>query len=172
MKRRDLSFGLDFGDMLRGIRGLLDTVQNVDEQGRSTIHKIGQFSSSNPSKIKVACNFNVKIGELKDSNLHSFRNLQAGAGEFENKRIKEPIVKVFDEEDYIVVISELPGIEENQIQLQIIDSCLKLCASGVQNYQATIPLPCPVDEKTIIYLYEKGTLEITVRKKRKLEGGQ
>lgn len=165
MKKRELSFGLDLGDLLRGLGGLLDTVQKVDEQGRSSINNRGQFGSNDPPKKKVACNFNVKIGELKDFNLHAFSNLQAGAGEFENKRTMEPVVNVFDEEDYILVISELPGIEENQIQIQIIDSCLKISAFGVQNYRGTIPLPCSVDEKTISYLYKKGVLEITVRKK-------
>jgi len=149
MKIRDLAFGLDLENVLRGLGGLLDTVQKADEQGRSTINKIGQFDSTDPQKIKVACNFNMKIGKLKD----------------ENQRTMEPLVNVFDEEDYILVISELPGIEENQIQIKIIDSCLELCAFGVQKYQVTIPLPCTVDEKTIIYLYKKGILEITVLKK-------
>jgi HSP20 family molecular chaperone IbpA len=161
MKRKEVSFGLNLGDLLRGLGGILDTAQNVDGKGRSTVHKIGRFGSNNPSKIKLECNFNMKMGDL-----------QAGASKFENNRTMEPIVNVFEEEDYILVISELTGIEENQIQIRIIDSCLEIYAFGVQNYQATIPLPCSIDEKTIIYQYKKDTLEITIRKKRKLKEGQ
>ncbi|HWQ42966.1 MAG TPA: hypothetical protein VN456_13140 [Desulfosporosinus sp.] len=155
MKRGELSFGLNLGDLLRGLGGLLDTVQKGDEQS-STIHKREQLGSNNSAKLKVACSYNVKIGELKDA--------------FKNKRTLEPITNVFDEEDYIRVISELPDIEENQIQIQTGGSCLEFSAFGVQNYRATISLPCSVDEKTIIYQYKEGILEITIRKKHLLEG--
>gem|GEM_PF-5867292 len=137
----------------------MDTTQNVEGKGRSTVHKIGRFDSNNPSKMKAVCKFNI----------HSLSDLQAGAIEFENNRTIEPVVNVLEEDNYIIVISELPGIEENQIQIQIIDSCLELCAFGVQKYQATISLPCLVDEKTILYQYKKDTLEITMRKRPQLE---
>ncbi|MHB8126380.1 MAG: Hsp20/alpha crystallin family protein [Desulfitobacteriaceae bacterium] len=164
MKKKDLSVGFDLGNLLRGLGGLLETLQKVDNQGCHEINKIGQFGSSDPQKLKGVYDFKVRFGELNDSSIQPFGSLRTSTHKIEHGEIREPIPDMFDEGDHILVIFELPGIEENQLKMQIVDGYLQLRANGAQNYRVNIPLPCPVDEKTIIYLFKNSILEITLQK--------
>ena len=35
------------------------------------------------------------------------------------EEVREPIVDVFDEEDHILVIAELPGVSEDKIKIEV-----------------------------------------------------
>jgi len=164
VKNKNFSGGLDLSDLLKSLGGLLETLKKVDDHGSGEINKIGQFGSTDPKRLKGTYHFKVRIGELGDSSNQSFGRLRQGVSRVEYGESCEPIVDVFDEGDHIQVISELPGVEENQLQVQIVDGYLQLRASGARNYSVNIPLPCPVDEKTIISLVKNGIVEITLRK--------
>ncbi|WP_027364784.1 Hsp20/alpha crystallin family protein [Desulfotruncus alcoholivorax] len=165
MNKKDHSNGLGFGDIFRGLGELLEVLQKMDARGINEIKKTGEFGSSQPKGLKGAYGLRVRIGELGKSTVQSFGNLRADKDTVEFKEVWEPILDVFDEEDHVLVVAELPGIEENQLQLEIVDDCLRLVASGIRNYKKNVPLPCAVEDKNIITVFKNGIVEITLRKR-------
>lgn len=52
------------------------------------------------------------------------------AEQVEAAEVREPIIDVFDEGDYLMVIVELSGVEESDIHLEIKGDFLNLKAEG------------------------------------------
>ena len=81
---------------------------------------------------------------------------------------REPIVDVFEEEDYLRVMAELPGVEENEISLNVEDNTLTISTdTSAQTYFKEVKLPTPVKKKAIEYSYRNGILEVKLMKMKK-----
>ncbi|MFC1937285.1 Hsp20/alpha crystallin family protein [Chloroflexota bacterium] len=80
---------------------------------------------------------------------------------------KEVTTDTFDEGDYLMVIAELPDIDENNIQVEARDDQLVLFAEGAsRQYRKEIGLPCAVECKPS-FIYKNGILRITLRKEQR-----
>ena len=81
---------------------------------------------------------------------------------------REPIVDVFEEEDYLWVMAELPGVEENEISLNVEDNTLTIStATSAKTYFKEVKLPAPVKKKAVEYSYRNGILEVKLMKMKK-----
>jgi len=80
--------------------------------------------------------------------------------------VREPLVDLFDEGDLLLVIVELPGMGEDDIQVKVKDDLLKLSTkvSRGRRYTKEVYIPCPVDEGTVESTYKNGILEIRLHK--------
>lgn len=77
---------------------------------------------------------------------------------------KEHEVELFDEGDYLRVILELPGVNEEEIKLDIKESVLLISASSVEHeYLKRVQLPFVPKEKAIGN-YKNGVLEVRIVK--------
>jgi HSP20 family molecular chaperone IbpA len=112
-------------------------------------------------------------GKPKVSFSYSVRTLvPSREGEIEIKRVrkpliirpreevKEPLIDIFDEEEYIHIIAEMPGVEEKDIKIELEKDTIKISGG---RYSKELKLPCSpknIDEKS----YRNGILEIKLRK--------
>jgi len=81
---------------------------------------------------------------------------------------REPIVDVFEEEDYLRVMAELPGVEENEISLNVEDNTLTISTdTSAKTYFKEVKLPTPVKKKAVEYTYRNGILEVKLMKMKK-----
>ena len=79
--------------------------------------------------------------------------------------VREPLTDLFDEGDTLLIIAELPGVNEKDIRVEIDDGHLKLSTTTMQRgYFKDLPLACPVDDETVKSSYKNGVLEVTLRK--------
>ena len=84
----------------------------------------------------------------------------------EEVEVREPLIDVFDEKDRILVIAEMPGVEEKDIKIQVEGKKLTLSAEGPrQKYHKEIELDYPV-ESEFKTSCRNGILEITLTKKK------
>ena len=82
------------------------------------------------------------------------------------KESVEPLMDLFDEEDHIVFLIELKGVEEKEIEVKIDGDHLKLsCDSPAANYSEDILLPSKVDPGTMEKRYHNGILEVRLQKR-------
>jgi len=78
---------------------------------------------------------------------------------------REPIVDIFEEEDQIRVMAELPDVEENQINLNIDDNTLTISTDTLdRKYYKKVKLPDPVEKDSVESSYRNGILEVKLRK--------
>ncbi len=92
-----------------------------------------------------------------------------------------PAVEVFEKEGKFVVMAELPGIKEEDMDISVVDNTLTIkgekktesevkeedyycCECSYGSFSRSIALPSNVDAKKIAASYEDGILEISLPK--------
>ena len=75
----------------------------------------------------------------------------------------EPVTTLFDEEKIVRIRSELPGISEEKIRIDLDKNSVTIWASGTENqYKKVISLP--FDVKFSKKRFSEGVLELTLEK--------
>jgi HSP20 family protein len=78
---------------------------------------------------------------------------------------REPITDVFNEESEIVVIAEMPGIEQNAINIEVKEDMLEITATGKnRTYRKELLLPAKVLKENMHFKFTNGILEIKIKK--------
>ncbi|MFH1941755.1 MAG: Hsp20/alpha crystallin family protein [bacterium] len=88
-------------------------------------------------------------------------------------KVKEPYVNIFEETESVVVIADLPGVEEKEIELKAIGDILLIEATGEnpngkRKYSKELLLPFRIDPKKIDSSFKNGILEIILYPFKKL----
>lgn len=86
------------------------------------------------------------------------------------EEVREPLTDIFEDKENVKIYVELPGAENNDIQLNIKDGRAEVKA---KNFYKTIELPTKYleSEKTSTN-YKNGVLEVTIPKKKTVENEQ
>lgn len=80
---------------------------------------------------------------------------------------REPVVDVFDEADSVIVVAQLPGVEERAVQWSCRERHLTIRAgSADRKYAKDLELPAAVGDEQTVSSFVNGVLEITLWKRR------
>jgi HSP20 family protein len=78
---------------------------------------------------------------------------------------REPLVDVFDEGEEILVVIELPGVAQGDIEVELAGDIISLSAQGPRHrYESETLLPAPVDPGSVQESYQNGYLQLRYRK--------
>ena len=158
-------FEFGFGSVFKGIGNLFDLVSKMAEEGKEEYTQTGEIVGLG-DKAKGVYGFSVKMGLGGKPVIEQFGNIKATEKGAVVTEVREPIVDVFDEEEKLVVIAELPGVEERDIHLEVMGDILNLSAEAKdRKYSKEVLLPSPVDAGSIESSYKNGVLEIRLRKR-------
>ncbi|MEM4170092.1 MAG: archaeal heat shock protein Hsp20 [Thermoplasmata archaeon] len=116
--------------------------------------------------------FTMKIGPDGKPRIEEFGNVpKVGVGELEGYR--EPLVDVSDDEKNVYVTAELPGVEKEQINLQVDENTIIIKTDVPERkYYKVIELPERVKPETAKASYHNGILDVTIEKEQpKKKGG-
>jgi HSP20 family protein len=79
--------------------------------------------------------------------------------------VREPLTDVFDEQDHVKLYVELPGVEKNDIQLNVTEGRAEVKA---KNFYKVIDLPTrDIEFEKAIANYKNGVLEVMIPKTKK-----
>jgi HSP20 family protein len=155
----------NFGGIFKGLADLIDKLGDLAEKGEE-LRKTGEFQGDSQD-IKGVYGFSVKVGlgdkGEKGIRVEPFGNVRKDArtGETGVQEIREPVVDVFEEKDYTLVVAEIPGVSVDDVQLTVKDDLLTIYAEKAdKKYRKEILLPrsYPRDKMTITC--NNGILEI------------
>jgi HSP20 family protein len=167
-KKVEIDFGIgkiSFGNLFQGIGGLIDLVSKMEEEGKGEERREGEFSSPS-GRVKAVYGFSVKTGLGGKPTVEPFGNVRKTPQGPIVEEERQPLVDVFDEQDHVLVIIELPGVEEEHIHTEVKGDILTLsAASGNRKYSTEVVLPKDVDASTVKSKYKNGVLEIRMSKK-------
>lgn len=167
-EEQDNDIGLDFlgiGGLFKGIEKLVELAGKLEENG--AIRKEGEINLDHLKKgMKGVYGFTVKSatggGKPKVETFGNIRKTPEGP-KVEEER--EPMTDVFDEKEEIVIIAEMPGIEENDIKIDLKDDILDISATGkIRKYHKELLLPVKAELKKLSFNYNNGILEIRIKK--------
>ena len=161
----EIDFGIgkiSFGGLFKGIGNLIDLASKLSEEG---VEKKGEIRGL-PKGAKGVYGFSVRTLAGKPI-IETFGNIKETTKGPVVEEVREPIVDVFDEEDHILVIAELPGVSESEIKIEVAGDILNLTASDRdRKYAKEILLPSKVKPSSLKTTYQNGILEINLEKER------
>lgn len=134
------------------------------EQAGGTLRKSGDFKVGSGDRAKGVYGFTVKSarGEpgVKVEPFGHIRKDEAGKLVAVHE-VREPIVDVFDEPTRVLVVAEVPGMEEDQVQLEIHEDVLLIATEkGATQYRKELLLPGSFSAGQMSFHCRNGILEI------------
>lgn len=155
-------FGL--GGLFKGIGSLLDLVAKMDEEGKRETSGTAQVEALG-GKLKGVYGFSVRMGLGGKPLIEQFGNVRETETGPVVAETREPLVDVMDEGDRVVIIVELPGVEESDIRLTVNRDIVEVTASATdRKYHKELLLPSVVDPGSMESSYRNGILEIRLNK--------
>jgi HSP20 family protein len=164
----DIDFGLgklNLGGLFKGIEKLVDIAQELKEAG-GEIKKEGEIDLSNLKKgMKGVFGFSVKSAVGGKPVVEPFGNIKRTPKGPTIEKEREPITDIFDEEDEIIVMAEMPGINADDIKLDLKEDILDISAQNEdRKYHKEVLLPGKIQAETLQSSYKNGILEIKMKK--------
>lgn len=111
--------------------------------------------------------YSVTIGPDGKPEIREFGNIkpqERGRPRFEITDKREPLVDVVDEDERIRIVAELPGVDKEQIKLDIANGKLQISVEGDRKYFKSVDLPAKVDPDQTKATYKNGILEVILSK--------
>jgi HSP20 family protein len=171
-KRESRGFDVDFGSaklglggLFKGIENLIDLASQLKDSGGQINHEGEMDLSHLKEGMKAVFGVAVRTAVGGEPVVESFGNVKQTPEGPSVEEVREPLVDIFDEEHEVKIYAEMPGVNQEDIQVDLKDDILDIRAeSGKRKYHKEVLLPTPVDAKTMTYRYSNGILEIGVRK--------
>lgn len=159
-----LDIGLGLGGLFKGMGSLLEVVAKMADEGKEEASKTGTVEAMG-GKVKGVYGFTVRLGLGGKPVVEQFGNIRETPSGAAVTETREPLVDVLDEGDHILVIAEMPGVEEKDIQVKAEGDILEITASsGERRYHKEVLLPSPVDTEKVAASYRNGILEVRLTK--------
>lgn len=159
---------LGFGDLFKGLGSFLDVVSDLVEKADEIKEKQGEFvagKTASGEPIRGVYGFSIRTatggGMPKVESFGNIRETEKGPVVDETR---EPLVDIFDEDGSVLVVVELPGVAEGEIEVSVEDDILALKTTGRRRYAKEILLPAAVDPATLTKTYTNGVLEVKAKK--------
>lgn len=159
------------GGFLAGLGTLIDQLRNLAEQAEQAggeLTETGEFKLGPDKRIRGVYGFSVKsgLGE-KGVKVEPFGNIRRDEehGQVEVQEIREPMVDVFDEPEHLLIVAEVPGITQEDVQLELHDDILVIAAEkGDKKYRKEVLLPASFSSDRMGFSCRNGILEIQLIK--------
>lgn len=148
-KRKD--FFEDFGSEL---------FDNLEEMIEALLEEMGE-------SVPFVYGFSIIHRPGEDPELREFGNVPEYSHTEENffpSGTKEPLIDIFENEDTVQVLAELPEIEKEDLLLHATAQQLEIKVLGFSGYSEDVELPVRVDPRSAKASYKNGVLEVTFRR--------
>lgn len=154
-------FGTGFGGIMKGLADLVEKLGELAEKGEE-LSKTGEIQGK--KDVKGVYGFTVKVG-LGDQGIkvEPFGNVRTDkkTGQAEVQEIREPMVDVFDEKEYVLVVAEMPGIGADDLRIDLRDDVLAIAAEkGDKKYRKEILLSGTFSPEKMTVACNSGVVEI------------
>lgn len=164
----DIDFGigkLSLGGLFQGIEKLVNLAADLKEAG-GEIKKEGEIDLSHLKEgMKGVFGFSVKTAVGGKPIIEPFGNIKKTPKGPVVEEEREPLTDIFDEEGEIRVYAEMPGVNEQDIKLELKGDILEISAQTEnRKYHKEILLPAKVKSGTVSHSYRNGILEVSVKK--------
>jgi len=152
------------GGLFKGIEKLVDLAGKLEEKGG--IAKEGEINFDHIKKgMKGVYGFTINTAGGGSPKVETFGNIKKTPEGPKVDEEREPMTDVFDEKDEIVIIAEMPGIEKNDLKLDLKEDILEISAANKnRTYRKELLLPIKVVSENLSHKFKNGILEIRIKK--------
>jgi len=153
---------------LGGLTELVEKLGELADKGKE-LSGTGELSNLGLGKqLKGVYGFNVKVGLGEDKvNVEPFGNIRRDTrtGETVVQEVREPMVDMFEEDNHVLILVEMPGIGSDDLQLDVKDDVLTISAERKdKKYRKEVLLPGVFPRDKMVVSCNNGILEIKCAK--------
>lgn len=164
----EIDFGIgkfSLGGLMKGIEKLVDLAAELKEAG-GEIRKEEEIDLSHLKEgMKGVYGFSIKTALGGKPVVETFGNIKKTPQGPTVEEEREPITDVFNEEAEVRVYAEMPGVNEEDIKVDVKGDILDISAkSQDRQYHKEILLPAKVLPDTLTFSYKNGILSLSMRK--------
>jgi HSP20 family protein len=161
-KTAEGGFDLGVGGILKGLGDLVEKLGELAETGQQ-ISRSGEIHGSG-KEVKGMYGFTVKMGLGNEPmRVEPFGNIRKdrSSGRAVVQEVREPVVDVFEEEDHVLVVAEMPGVSIEDVHIAIEDDLLTIVAArGDKQYRKEVLLPASFAREKMQIGSNNGVVEI------------
>lgn len=155
---------LGLGGLLKGLGSFFELAAKVSEEGGEEVTRTGRVEGLGGGLTGVY-GFTVRAGLGGEPVIERFGNIRETEEGSVVTETREPVVDVLDEGEDILVIAELPGVDEEEISLEVRGNVLEIAGAGRgRRYRKEVLLPAVVAPESVSSSYKNGILEVRCRK--------
>lgn len=159
-------FELGIGGMLKGLGDLVEKLGDLANTGEQ-LSRTGEIRGANKD-LKGIYGFTMKVGLGDDRpRIEPFGNIRQDreSGRTVVQEVREPAVDVFEEDDHVLVVAEMPGIGVKDVEIAVEDDLLTISAEhGDKKYRKELMLPGTFARDKMQVTCNNGVVEIKCRK--------
>jgi len=149
------------GGFLGNLTKLIEKLGELAEKGQE-LRENGTFESG--KDVKGVYGFTIRTAQSGDGvKVEPFGNVKTDAttGRTTVGPTIEPPVDVFEEDDHLLIVIELPGMGVEDVNLQVEGATLLLKAEhGAKKFAKVVPLPRAVSATGMTFTCRNGVLEV------------
>ena len=168
-KTSDGGFELGLGGMLKGFGDLVEKLGELAKAGEE-LSQTGEIHGPD-KQVKGIYGFTVKVGLGDDGpRVEPFGNIRKDrqSGRTVVQEVREPVVDVFEEDDHVLVVAEMPGVGKEDVHITVEDDLLTFSAErGDKKYRKEVLLPASCAKEKIEVACNNGVVEIKCKKCKK-----
>ena len=115
--------------------------------------------------MKGVYGFTIKTAVGGSPKVETFGNIKKTPEGPKVDEEREPITDIFDEMNEVMIIAEMPGIEQDDIKIDLKEDILEISAvSKSRSYRKELLLPVKVMKQNLRHKFTNGILEIRIKK--------
>ena len=149
-----------------GLGTLLEKLGELAETG-DELRKTGEIRGKD-DKLRGVFGFNIKVGLGNEGlKIEPFGNVRKDkeTGRPVVHEVREPMVDVFDEQDHVLLVAEMPGVADKDVSVEIKDDIVVIAAArGDTKYRKEVLLPRSFTAAQMSHTCRNGILEIKLAK--------
>jgi HSP20 family protein len=155
-------FGLT--NLFNGLNELLDLAENIEKKDPlNNTDKIHLDPLENGMKGVYGFTINPVLGGKPK--VKTFGNIKKTPNGPKVDEEREPLTEILEQKDEIIIFSEIPGVEDNDIIIELKENILKFsAANNSRKYRKKILLSHKVQKQSFSHTYKNGILEIKIKK--------
>lgn len=158
------------GGLFKGLGNLLDLASRLAEEGEREESRSGEFSSRG-GRVRGVYGFSVRTGAGGRPRIDPFGDVSSTPSGPGVSEAREPLVDLLDEGERVVVIVEMPGVEERDVRVEVGDWTLTVDAGARERrYHKRMELPAEVERESLSYTCRNGVLEVHLAKRARAAG--
>ena len=143
---------------------MIDLASKLSEETEE-IKKTGEIKGLG-RKARGVYGFSVRTLAGKKPVVETFGNIKRTKDGPVIEEVREPIVDVLEEKDFVQVIAELAGVSKEDVKIKINEDILNLSAErGERKYAKEVLLPFSVKPDPVEFSFKNGMLELKLGKK-------
>ena len=145
---------------------MFDEFDRLEKMMDEMMHKA--FSTSSKRKglySPYVYGFSMSLGPDGKPVIREFGNVRKSRFGPEIRDEREPLVDIMEEDDDVVVLAELPGVERDDIKLHTTrDELVISVDTPKRRFHKELRLPAMVDPNSAQASYKNGVLEVRLKK--------